>query len=308
MKKITKVLFSIIVLVIILVGCFFAFSKSKSGVNSFTQSKQSRKVVKKNIHLVALGDSLTYGQGDEKDNGGYVGIIKTKLQHRFNNKVTTVNYGVSGDRSDQILKRLNTQSSIRSDLKKADVIVMTVGGNDLMQTLQKDLLNNSTGSIDKDVSKAGVTYQNKLKKLFTAVRKQNPKAPLFVFSIYNPVYTYFPQVKTINSAITKWNQTTKQTLRGYSPSYFVDINHLMSFGQYKTVSSRKKLMQSSEHANSDQVNQKEVIQIMNGKNHNLNKYISTDDNFHPNHLGYRQMTHKLYRVMLQHDSFEYENR
>lgn len=286
-------------------GYFLSQSSHRlGGVNN----SQPKRVVKKEVHLVALGDSLTYGQGDEKGDGGYVGLIKPRLQKKFHNKVTTVNYGVSGDRSDQILKRVNQQSTIRKDLKNADVIVMTVGGNDLMQSLQKDLTTNSSKTLNQDINQAGNVYQTKLKQLFGTIRKQNSSAPIFVMSIYNPVYTYFPQVDTINNSIGKWNQITSKTLKGYGPAYFVDINHLMSYGQYQTASQRQKLVKASERANSGQASQKELLTIMSQRNKNLNDYISTDDNFHPNHLGYRQMTQRLFKTMVKHDSFEYQKR
>ncbi|WP_251546714.1 SGNH/GDSL hydrolase family protein [Limosilactobacillus caecicola] len=306
MKKAVRWLLVLIVILCCAGGAWYGYQHW--GGSSSTANHQPTRVLKKKVRLVAIGDSLTYGQGDEDKKGGYVSLIKSRLQNKFHNQVTTVNYGVSGDRSDQILKRINQQSQIRKDLKHADVIVMTVGGNDLMQTFQKDLTTNSTKTLSKDINRAGKTYQTKLKKLFKTIRQENSTAPIFVMSIYNPVYTYFPQVENINNSISKWNQLTKQTLASYGPSYFVDINHLMSYGQYKTAAQRRKLIRSSEKANDGQTSQKELISIMNQRNKNLNKYISTDDNFHPNHLGYQQMTRKLYRVMLKHDSFEYQKR
>ena len=303
MNKLFKKILGIIILICLVWGGWFLW-QNKGQLSNHPFSAPT-KVLKKKVHLVAVGDSLTYGQGDEDHNGGYVGLIKERLQNKFHNQVTTVNYGVSGDRSDQILRRINNQKQIRQDLKNADVIVMTVGGNDLMQSLQKDLMTNSEKNIRHDINTAGQTYQTKLKSLFGTIRQQNHHAPIFVMSIYNPVYTYFPQVDTINSSISQWNQITAKTLKEYGPAYFVNINHLMSYGQYKTSAQRKKLIQSSEKANSGQVGQKEIISIMKARNKNLNEYISTDDNFHPNHRGYRQMTKRLYKSMLQHDGFEY---
>lgn len=304
MSKTFKKFLGILIVICLVIAGLLIWQKNIS--NHQRSTSHPTRIVKKKVHLVAIGDSLTYGQGDEDHKGGYVSLIKDRLQNKFHNQVTTVNYGVSGDRSDQILRRINDQKTIRQDLKSADVIVMTVGGNDLMQSLQKDLMTNSEKNISQDINNAGETYQAKLKKLFTTIRQQNKKAPIFVMSIYNSVYTYFPQVDTINSSISKWNQITQKTLQGYGPSYFVNINHLMSYGQYKTAAQREKLVQSSEKVNNGKVSQKELIAIMNKRNHNLNEYISTDDNFHPNHRGYRQMTYKLYKSMVKHDSFEYQ--
>ena len=282
-------------------GSSYWYHQQHSAPTTVQPTSQKTRVLKRRVTLVAIGDSLTHGQGDDKNEQGYVGRIKNKLQKHYHNRVTTYNYGVTGDRSDQMLKRLNEQPEMRANLKKADVIVMTVGGNDLMQKLESNLLSNSTNKIESNIEQAGTTYQQKLNELLTAVRKQNATAPIFMYSIYDPV-------SVINESVAKWNQITQQTVAQYGPSYFVDINHLMSYGQYKTAKQRQKLSQQAHQANSDQVTQKQVIAIMNNDTHNLNNYISTEDNFHPNSKGYDQMTNALYKVMLQHDDWEYQQK
>ncbi|KRN58871.1 SGNH/GDSL hydrolase family protein [Limosilactobacillus secaliphilus] len=301
MKHVWKWLLLLLVLISALGGAYYYHQHTAS------QASQPTKVVKKHVRLVAIGDSLTYGQGDEKEQGGYVGQIKPALEKEYSTKVSTWNYGVSGDRSDQILKRLNNQPKMRQNLKQADVIVMTVGGNDLMQKLQVNLLSSSS-DVNDNVAAARKTYQKKLKTLFTAVRQQNSHAPIFLFSIYNPVYTYFPQVSVINESIEKWNQTSQATVKEFKPAYFVNIDHLMSYGQYKTEHKRAELKKTSKEVNQTSISQKQVVSIMNHREKNLNEYISTDDNFHPNHHGYQQMTKALLKQMKQHDSFMYEEK
>ena len=302
MKHLRRWLLAIILIIVLLAGGYYWTQQSKSS------SSEPTRVVKKQVQLVALGDSLTYGQGDDADKGGYVGRIQHKLAHHYHTKVSAVNYGVSGDRSDQILDRLNKQSKIRQSLKKADVIVMTVGGNDLMQSFQKDLLTSYSQGVEKKVNAQGKIYQAKLQKLFRAVRQQNPHAPLCVFSIYNPVYVYFPQANAIDDSISHWNNLTQQTLKDYGPAYFVNIDSLMSHGQYRTKAEQSQLLASSKSVNSQQVSQKQLIKIMDQKGHNKNYYISTEDNFHPNRHGYQAMTKKLFLQMKKHDGFMYQQR
>ncbi|WP_076462362.1 SGNH/GDSL hydrolase family protein [Limosilactobacillus caccae] len=283
-------------------------SQSSSTSSSRVAQPQPQYVEKKNVKLVALGDSLTHGQGDEANEGGYVGVIKSKIEKKYHHTtVATVNYGVTGDRSDQILARLNQQPQLRKDLKSADVITMTVGGNDLMQILEKNVMG-SEAQVTKSVDAGEKTYQQKLTKLFSAVRKENPRAPIFVMSIYNPFYAYFPDVRIINQSIDQWNQTTRDTMGAYQGMYFVNIDKLMTYGQYQTKSEQKQLLQEEKTANQGKVSQARVINIMNHKDKNLNKYISTDDNFHPNHTGYVQIANKLFQSMTKHDSWEYVRR
>ncbi len=86
---------------------------------------------------MALGDSLTEGVGDETQQGGFVPIVAADLQDRYHlANVVTTNYGIAGERSDQILKRVNKDKELRSDLKKADLITLTVGGNDVLKVIQ----------------------------------------------------------------------------------------------------------------------------------------------------------------------------
>ena len=127
-------------------------------------------------------------------------------------------------------------------------------------------------------------------------------------SIYNPFYTYFPDVTIINKSINQWNQTTQDTMNNYKSMYFVNINKLMSYGQYQTKSQQQQLVKEEEKANQGQVSQKRVIEIMNHKDKNLNKYISTEDNFHPNHTGYVKIADQLFKVMQKHDSWEFTRR
>lgn len=303
MKRGVKIFIFMLGLLVVIGGGYIGYNYFKSPAPVTKHSSKNRVEHKKKIHLVALGDSLTQGVGDQQKKGGYVSLIKQKIEKKDYTTVVTNNFGVAGDRSDQILKRLNEQPAVQRKVKSADVIVMTVGGNDLMQTLQKNLFVNSQSKFQLQMNTASKTYANKLNQLFTTIRKYNPNAPIFLFSVYNPFYVYFANMSSITTAVASWNQDTKNTLADYGPAYFVDINNLMSHGQYTTQQQQKKLVQQANAANSSSVDQKEVTQIMGEKNHNLNKYISTDDNFHPNHQGYEKMTNQLFKEMQIHHNW-----
>lgn len=294
----------ILILLLFLIGSWYSYRYFFH--SEIKQEQPVKRVERKNVKLVAVGDSLTYGQGDEEKDGGYVGSIKQKIQNKYKKTtVSTANYGVSGDRSDQILARLNKQKKMQTDLKNADVIVVTVGGNDLMQTLEKDIMMDSQSKIQSSINQAQGTYENKLNQLFTAIRKENQYAPIFVMSIYNPVYTYFPDVVAINDSIKQWNQATEKVTKKYTKMHFVSIYKVMSYGQYQTKEQRQQLIQQEEKVNHGKVKQSQLLSIMGNKDHNLNEYISTEDNFHPNHLGYQHMANQLFRSMVKYDSWEY---
>ena len=47
------------------------------------ERSQPVRVPKTTLRLVAIGDSLTYGVGDQANDGGYVGQIKARLQQHL---------------------------------------------------------------------------------------------------------------------------------------------------------------------------------------------------------------------------------
>ena len=138
---------------------------------------------------------------------------------------------------------------------------------------------NSPKIYNRHLSELG--YQQKLTTLLQAVRQENSHAPLFLFSIYDPVYVYFPRGARHHGWGYQWNQISETTMQKFGPSYFVNINRQLSYGQYQSVASREKLAQQAAKANRASISQAEVLKVMSGQGKNLNRYISTKDNFHP---------------------------
>lgn len=232
------------------------------------------------LQLTAVGDSLTHGVGDDSNNGGYVGLIKNDLESTGNYRVTTSNFGVTGDTSSQIQKRVDKQPKLQAAVKKANIITVTVGGNDLMHVLQKHLLSLS----DKDVATGSAQFQKRLGKLLKTFRQLNPKAPIYVFGIYNPFYVYFPKLTAMTTSVKTWNAGTQQTVNQFKQAYYVDIDSVLTKGT-NTQATDKKTKASLAAAMSD--------------DSNSNPLIFTEDHFHPNNAGYALMTSQLWQKMEQ---------
>jgi len=132
--KIIKEIVLVLVIIGVVAGGIYA------GLNYFGPGTVSEQTVKpkatptvkkkKSIKLVAVGDSLTQGVGDGMNQGGYVGIIKSELTTKQAVKASTQNYGIAGETSTQIDQRVRTNKDLQQALKDADVITMSVGGND----------------------------------------------------------------------------------------------------------------------------------------------------------------------------------
>lgn len=260
---------------------------------------------RKVVRVVALGDSLTQGVGDQQKKGGYTERLQTMIHRRDHVKVDMHNYGKSGDRSDQIEARLVKSKAMQQQVKRSQAIVMTVGGNDLLQTLTKNATINQQSQLNTQLDSAKMTYQKKLRELLDTVRHYNPRAPIFLYSIYNPVYVYFANIDQLTDAVDGWNAATKQTAGQYKALYWIDINRALSVGQFKSATQQAQLKRQSQDVNDGKISTKtfQATILASDASDELNHYLSPVDHFHPNAKGYRLMTRYAFNEMQDHQQW-----
>lgn len=284
-------------------GGFFFGSNSNFHLNEFKISKHDHSVKRKahvqQINLVGIGDSLTYGQQDPTKRGGYVYLIQQKLQHNYDVHVSIHNYGKTGDRTDQIQQRIESSPSMQKQISEADIITMTFGGNDLMQVLQNNFQRLFDNNLSEVMPQKEATYQQKVEALMKEVRHLNPVAPIFVISVYNPFYVYFPTVTDLQKYTDCWVNLTQKTVTKQSRVYFVNVNQRLSQGQY--LGKNQQMLRKQSRTNLEHLSNQEIERTLND-HHEKNDYLSSNDHFHPNLKGYRYMTNRLYQVMMNHRS------
>lgn len=302
-KTLSKVLGIVLLLVVAVLAVLTYWHPGTRTTKTTTTVKTENR--RSTVHLVALGDSLTQGVGDQQDQGGYTGRIKAMVHQKDHVKVIMHNYGLAGDRSDQIEQRLTKSTEQQTQLKRAQAITLTVGGNDLLQTLTKNVTINQQSRLDRQLDQAEETYDQKLTSLLATIRKYNPKAPIYLYSIYNPIYVYFANLKQITNAVDDWNQVTSKVVRHTSNLYLVDINRALSVGQFTSITQQAKLKRDAQKSNDGKLStesfQKQIL--ASDSNDELNDYLSPADHFHPNAKGYRLMTEKLYAQMQAHQQW-----
>jgi len=158
------------------------------------------------VQVVALGDSLTRGTGDVSGKG-YVGLVTSQLKDDLNSQEMIVsNLGINGLTSSHLLQQIG-QQNIGRQIGRADIILMTIGGNDLFQQGQT--------LFDMDLTKVEqlkTQYLANLEQIFTKIRRYNPEAPLFILGLYNP-FIELDDSDVTNSVIRDWNYAT-ETLAG----------------------------------------------------------------------------------------------
>ncbi|MGM8211489.1 SGNH/GDSL hydrolase family protein [Virgibacillus sp. W0430] len=176
----------------------------------------------KETKIVAIGDSLTQGVGDRTGKGGYVGILDRSL-NETESIVQFDNYGKRGNRSDQLLKRLD-EPEISASLKKADIVLITIGANDIMQVFKENFTNLTLREFEHE----RLQYENRLEMIFTKVRDINPTISIYLLGFYNPFDKYFKDIKELNMIVDGWNRTGEQVTQAFDQSYFIPTNDLFN--------------------------------------------------------------------------------
>jgi lysophospholipase L1-like esterase len=176
----------------------------------------------KDMTITAIGDSLTQGVGDSTNSGGYLSYLSDELESLDSIKSVKVNnYGVRGNRSDQIVERLQTPE-IQESIKKSDLVFVTVGGNDVMKVFKGNISNLNMESFNEEQPK----FEIRLIRLLSQIRSLQPNVGIVLMGIYNPFLALFPEVTELNQIVQNWNGIEQRAIARVEPSLFIPINDL----------------------------------------------------------------------------------
>ncbi|GIP32466.1 lipase/acylhydrolase [Paenibacillus sp. J2TS4] len=212
------------------------------------------------IQIVALGDSLTKGQGDSTGEG-YVGKVKSWLEKETSKDVFVWNYAVGGLRTDQLLDYINgSNSEISQSIKKANLVLITIGGNDLFQFGLSQSVDSDPDSLEIDFD--NVTGQmpmamEGLERILSQTAELNPEARIIYVGLYHPFLDYDRDGQG-SLLLQEWN------------------NHAISL--------------SLRYPNLTVVPTYDLFETY------LTKYLASD-HFHPNDDGYQRIAERVIQVL-----------
>ena len=182
--------FSVLLVIMLILSTFTA---------SFVFAK-TEQTAKPKLNIVALGDSITFGYPPPSTTGFPDLISGARNVEKF---------GGSGATSSQLLAAIQSNpKEFKRALKKADVITINIGSNDLMQAtnmstlfaklqplvpnLEENLANGKvaeafqTTPLTPPTSQQLVAYTSNLAKIIATVKKES-RAPIILYNLYNPI-------------------------------------------------------------------------------------------------------------------------
>lgn len=203
---------------------------------SQTEEKEAEvaKTLPKNaVDLVGIGDSLTVGVGDEKENNGYVGRFADSMVSEMNGvkDVEVIETAKKGRRSDQLVKQIKS-GVIDDEIKAAEFITLTIGGNDLMKILRENIQSLEKSNFDSERPK----FEKRYKEIFTLIRELNPTAPIVAIGVYDPLTVYTDDASQFQAIVDEWNSGMKKVVEEDPHAVFVLVDDLFVSNKDKVYS------------------------------------------------------------------------
>ena len=176
----------------------------------------------KTLNYLLLGDSIAYGQGIVNSNDACYGRIVANT-----NKYNYYNDAISGINSSLFLELLQ-DSDVSAHIKKADIISISIGGNDFLTDNWiwmgvKGVLFNSY----RDFDQTAADFAENLELIMKRIRSLNPGATILMQTVYNPHNDVFTPV--FQEGVDRLNRVISDYLKANPGAYIIaDVGGVIS--------------------------------------------------------------------------------
>ncbi|GGF89068.1 lipase/acylhydrolase [Paenibacillus albidus] len=240
------------------------------------------------LRIVALGDSLAKGTGDNTGNG-FVKRAVTTLSSEGRTVELMGNMGINGQTTAVLQNRIN-EEGVQYALRQANVILLSIGGNDLFRGSEIAQNGGGTKGQAEAPAPAGETAgpastpgtgsgaestgdeelsaeallaalpeaSARLGSILERIAEINPQAHIYYIGLYNPFGDIPDLLVPGNQAVTSWNNAAMDIINRHGNMTLVPTFDLF--------------------------------------NRHLDKYLSSD-HFHPNGDGYQRMSERIVQAV-----------
>lgn len=225
--------FSLVALLVCILGfgmvIYNQFMPAKHTIKTHQVQASTSSNTKGSYHVLALGDSLTRGTGDPTGKG-YIGDIMNLLKAKSKRSFSLSNLAINGEKTEGLLKQMK-QPEVQRQIKNANVIILTIGGDDLFNN-GKNLEHFST----KKIQQTEDVYLNHLNLIYQNLRSENKSAVIYHVGLYNPFNT-LKNHKATSAVVRKWNNDSANVAAKYQNVVEVPIYDLFQRNVEKYLSS-----------------------------------------------------------------------
>lgn len=188
--KIKKVI-AVILSAVIFCGCFSVCSLAAKG-----------------YYYVVLGDSIAYGSGlVNAQDACYGKMVADTCGFDY------ANHAVPGATTLELIYELNKED-VRSDVARADIISISIGGNDFLNEFSKLMYASIVKKDYKEFDKIEFGIYSNISNIIDSIRELNGDAVILLQTLYNPQFDYLKEsyqegVDRVNAAVYRCAKENK---------------------------------------------------------------------------------------------------
>ena len=188
--KIKKVI-AVILSAVIFCGCFSVCSLAAKG-----------------YYYVVLGDSIAYGSGlVNAQDACYGKMVADTCGFDY------ANHAVPGATTLELIYELNKED-VRSDVARADIISISIGGNDFLNELSKLMYASIVKKDYKEFDKIEFGIYSNISNIIDSIRELNGDVVILLQTLYNPQFEYLKEpyqegVDRVNAAVYRCAKENK---------------------------------------------------------------------------------------------------
>lgn len=214
-----KVIITFIVL-LMLTGCSLNILEPEESQQSSPEKIGiSSTYVPQELTVVGLGDSLTEGIGDELEKGGYFGrVVEEMTSWDKVDRVNPFNFAKKGKRSEQLLEELEDEA-ILEPIRDADIIFITIGGNDIMNVIKRDMFELTASAFEQEKE----VYEQQIRQIVEKIRQQNDQALVVFTGLYNPLSLVTTEENEFSDIVRSWNEATERITENDPHACFAEV-------------------------------------------------------------------------------------
>lgn len=172
------------------------------------------------VPYTAIGDSLTVGFGAMPGNG-FVPVYRGMAERRIGEFVSYENRGINGLTSSELYENIMRSPQLRHSLKEAQIITISIGGNDLIRAAKSVPTNNPIQHFNRALSSCQSNFSGIMQQLNQI--KSSSRYPYIIRAVglYNP----YPRV----DAATQWVQQYNRYISGFWGRNYAAANIFPAF-------------------------------------------------------------------------------
>ncbi|WP_223589197.1 GDSL-type esterase/lipase family protein [Neobacillus bataviensis] len=182
------------------------------------------------IDHLALGDSIIRGVG-AGENENLVSKFSSKLEKQIHKPIVFQNEGINGITSGELVA-LVQEGRFDEEIKKANIVTINVGGNDVLRMAKGQNFQN----VFQSFNQLQTSFSKNLSGIADRIHMLNPDATIVFLELYNPLSPENDMYSLADKLLPKWNLQIYQVASQYSSSIVVETTQAINGEKLQNLS------------------------------------------------------------------------